>query len=150
MDITCAKCTSSSSNNKKASRSSLLSAFLVILLPKCPFCVMAYTSALTICGGSDMYYTQNNWVSYIPLVLCVVIVVMIAVNNRGIRTRWALMAALSGSILILLTHQLVISASYYAVGASLLLIAIWMNGSFLSFVFRLKGFVERKKITWLQ
>ncbi|MEL6536661.1 MAG: hypothetical protein AAFQ98_14680 [Bacteroidota bacterium] len=113
---------------------SLVSLLLVVILPKCPFCIMAYTSAITMCGGPAMYWQSNNWVSYIPLVLSVVILAMILLNWRGIRTWFALAMAMAGAFLILSTHQLWLSPTYYSWGSGLLFVAIWANGSFMSFM----------------
>ena len=85
----------------------------MIVLPKCPFCVMAYSSAITMCGGPSMYLSGNNWVSYIPLLLGVVIISMILLNRRGIRTYYALLIGAIGFLMILLTHQLVIESVFY-------------------------------------
>jgi hypothetical protein len=116
----------------KASSVSVLSTFLLIILPKCPFCIMAYSSAITICGGTDMYFRSNNWVSYVPLVLALFINLMFLFNWRGQRTLYALTIAMVGFTLISLTHQLVLSPIFYDLGAVLLLMSIWLNSSLIS------------------
>jgi hypothetical protein len=93
---------------------------------------MAYSSAITICGGTDMYFRSNNWVSYVPLVLAVFINLMLLFNWRGQRTLYALMIAMVGFTLISLTHQLVLSPVFYDLGAVLLLMSIWLNSSLIS------------------
>ena len=75
-----------SKNCNEARSASVLSTFLLIILPKCPFCIMAYSSAITICGGPDMYFISNNWVSYVPLFLALFINLMLLLNWRGQRT----------------------------------------------------------------
>ncbi|HAA11352.1 MAG TPA: hypothetical protein DCE41_06460 [Cytophagales bacterium] len=105
---------------------------------------MAYTSAITMCGGPDMYWQSNNWVSYIPLVLAGVILAMILLNRRGIRTWFALAIALVGSFLILGTHQLLLSPTYYSWGSGLLFVAIWANGSLMAFINILWGKVKQR------
>ena len=115
----------------KASSVSVLSTFLLIILPKCPFCIMAYSSAITICGGPDMYLMSNNWVSFVPLALALFINVMLLLNWRGRRTFNALLVSLVGFSLILMTHQLILSSGFYNLGAILLFMSIWLNGSFI-------------------
>ena len=120
-----------SKNVNKASSVSVLSSFLLIILPKCPFCIMAYSSAITICGGPDMYLMSNNWVSFVPLALALFINVMLLLNWRGRRTFNALLVSLVGFSLILMTHQLILSSGFYNLGAMLLFMSIWLNGSFI-------------------
>jgi hypothetical protein len=115
----------------KASSVSVLSTFLLIILPKCPFCIMAYSSAITICGGPDMYLMSNNWVSFVPLALALFINVMLLLNWRGRSTFNALLVSLVGFSLILMTHQLILSSGFYNLGAMLLFMSIWLNGSFI-------------------
>ena len=79
-----------------------------------------------------MYLTSNNWVSYVPLVLALFINLMILLNWRGLRTITALIVAMVGFTLIILTHQLILSSDLYNLGVALLLMGIWLNGSFIS------------------
>lgn len=137
---------------KTARGISYLSTFLVILIPKCPFCIMAYTSAITVCGGQDVYLSQENWVSYIPLLLALLILFLLAFNRKGVRTLYALVIVMTGFIFLVLTHQLILPPSFYNIGAGMLLAGIWVNGSFLSFMLHLKkaasaiymGFVPKR------
>ena len=116
----------------RSSSASLFSTVVLIILPKCPICIMAYSSAITICGGPDMYLMSNNWVSYVPLVLALFINLMFLFNWRGQRTLYALTIAMVGFTLISLTHQLVLSPIFYDLGAVLLLMSIWLNSSLIS------------------
>ena len=147
MDRYCTSCKSSEKPNV-VERSSWLSAFLVIIIPKCPFCVMAYTSAITMCGGTDMYFTENNWVSYIPVLLGAVIIALLIANYRGARTIYALSIAALGLVLIMLTHQVIIEASYYTYGTILLILAIWMNGSLMSIISKIEKRLKRLQRVW--
>ena len=83
MDRSCTSC-KTTEKPKVIERSSWLSAFLVIIIPKCPFCVMAYTSAITMCGGTDMYFAENNWVSYIPILLGAIIILLADVLSKSV------------------------------------------------------------------
>ena len=121
-----------SKNCNEARSASVLSTFLLIILPKCPFCIMAYSSAITICGGHDMYLMSNNWVSFVPLFLALFINLMLLSNWRGQRTILAIIVAMIGFSIILLIHQLMLSPDFYNLGAGLLLLGIWLNGSFIS------------------
>jgi len=117
---------------------SFLSSLMIMILPKCAFCVMAYSSAIAMCGGPDMYLKENNWASYIPLGLSVIIISMLFLNWRGSRTKYALTIAIIGFGFILLTHQLFFDSFYYYIGAGLLFFGIWFNGSFYSILSKFK------------
>lgn len=118
---------------------SWLSALLIIVIPKCPFCVLAYSSAITMCGTSSLYLTENNWVSFLPVLLGGVIVTMIALNFRDNRTIWALGISSIGLLLIIGSHQLVIDSQYYHLGTFLLFFSILLNGSLFSLLKKLKN-----------
>lgn len=126
--------------------SSFLSAILIILIPKCPFCIMAYSSAITICGGQDIYMASNNWVSFIPLILSVLVLLMILLNRKGARSWVAVTIAAASILCLFLSHQLILSATFYNVGSVGLLLAIWINGNLLSFVRQLFTGVERNHV----
>ena len=130
MSYDCSKCESKKRVNL-ATRSSLLSGLLVVLIPKCPLCIMAYTSAITMCGSDAMATSGNNWLSYVPIALSLLIVGLIAFNRKGTRTWFALALALLATGLILATHQMWLSADFYTYGTILLFFAIWLNSNYL-------------------
>lgn len=133
MQDSCNTC-STNTKSKVANRSSFLSVLFVIILPKCPFCIMAYTSAITMCGGHDMYMATNNWVSYIPIALAVIINGLIIYNWKGSRTSFALFLSLTGLVFVSLAHQLILSSDFYNYGTAFLFVAIWFNSNLVSFI----------------
>ena len=138
----CIKCKSQTRSEQKAPVS-LLSSVLVVLIPKCPLCVMAYSSALTVCGGEDVYMSSNNWLSFAPILLSLLIIGLIARRPKGQRTYFALAMAGVAALGIVLVHQLVIPPVYYNVAAALQFLAIWLNGSLISFV---STFMRTKRV----
>ena len=86
-----------------------------------------------------MYMHSNNWMSYVPLALGLLIVSIIQWNYRGFRSVVAAIIAITGFLLILFTHQLFIDAFYYQVGATLMFLAIWLNSNMISFF----GFIRK-------
>ena len=137
MNKGCHTCKAQSKSNTKTSMS-FLSSLLIIILPKCPFCVMAYSSVLTVCGGQSVYMNHNNWVSYIPLLLSMVILFILVRNYKDSRTIYAIILAVTGAGLLLLVHQLVISPQFYHLGSFLLFFSIWLNGSLFSLISNLQ------------
>ena len=85
-----------------------------------------------------LYLVENNWVSYIPLVLAILIMLMIALNFKDIRTLWALGIAGLGFLLVLGAHQLLIGPQYYHLGTGLLFFSILLNGSLFSLLRKFK------------
>ncbi|MEQ9302043.1 MAG: hypothetical protein RIF33_25915 [Cyclobacteriaceae bacterium] len=145
VDYSCSNC-KTAAKDRVSTPSSFLSAVLVILIPKCHLCVMAYTSAITICGGPSMYMHSNNWMSYIPLALGLFIVGIILWNYKGVRSVVATGLAIGGFLLILFTHQLVIAPEFYHWGTGLMFTAIWLNSNMLSFVSFLRAIFKEQKI----
>ena len=142
MQDNCGKC-ADSTKSVTLTRSSLISGLLVVIIPKCPICVMAYTSAVTMCGGPDMYMHGNNWVSYIPILLALAIVTMIAFNWRGARSWFALTLATVGSFFVVLTHQLIAGPEFYTYGTILLFFSIWLNSNLLATIDYLRKPLQR-------
>lgn len=130
----------------KYKHTSLFSLLLIIILPNCPFCIMAYTSAITMCGGPDIYLAENNWASVVPIILSVLIIGMIALNSRGQRTYVAMLLAILGSLLILGVHQLYLEESFYYIGTFLLFFGIWVNSSFIYIFFTIKSYLLSSKV----
>ena len=120
-----------SKNFNKAGSTPVLSTFLLIILPKCPFCVLAYSSVITICVGPNMYLMFNNWGFYIHHFLALFIILMLFLSWRGQRTILALIFPMIGFTILSLTHKLILLSDFYNLGADLLLMGIWLNGSFI-------------------
>ncbi len=135
---TCSSACKGQSQKAKNKPTSLLSLLLIIVLPNCPFCIMAYSSAITMCGGPDMYMAENNWASYLPITLSMVIIAIIWINKRGKRTTYALLSAMVGAMLIVLVHQLILAEAFYYLGTTLLFVGILINSSFVAVYHALK------------
>jgi len=146
-DINCHSC-GRENKKEKDSKLSFLSSLLVIIIPKCPFCIMAFSSAMTVCGGQSYYMSHNNWVSFVPLLLAGVVVVMIARNFRDSRTYLALAIAIFSTIMLILSHQLIISDIYFSIGSFMLVFSVWLNGSFLSLVNFVSKKVNKISLVW--
>ncbi len=126
---------------------SFLGLLLIIILPNCPVCIMAYSTAISMCGGPDMYLSSNNWVSYLPLFFSLLIMALILMKNKGLKTYVAVGLAFVGFLFILGSHQLIIPSDFYYVGTCVLFIAIWLNGSLFSAINLIKtSFLAKSQI----
>ena len=145
MSIDCKAC-ESPTKKKATSGTSLLSALLVVIIPKCSICVMAYSSAIALCGGEAFYHAENNWVSYIPIALSMLIVGLIIKNWRGNRSTYALILSIIGLAMIILSHQLIIDSTYYNIGSALLFVAVWFNSNLLHTIQLFRSKMTSKEI----
>lgn len=132
---------------KPVGRKNLPLAFtiLIAVLPKCPFCILAYSSAITMCSGQKWYDHSPSTMSYISIVLCLIVLLSIIFNYRDLRTVFAIILALAGTALVMTAELYTGEMMTYNYGTILLLIAALLNGSLIHFVRRL--FLNKR--TWL-
>lgn len=112
---------------------SVLSGLLIIVLPKCPFCVLTFSSAITLCSGAKIYQHVPGWASFISIGLAALILALLAWNYKGRRTLGAAALALLGSYFIISSELRTGELGEYYRGAFFLLLGVWMNGSFYFF-----------------
>lgn len=126
-------CHNTKCNAKKKRSYSWLPAVVVAILPKCPFCIMAYSGAVTMCSGMK-YPHAGSFSAYLSLGLAAIVLLGILLNRRGRKT-WRAFGLASLGILTLLVGQFfIISATNYYLGVGLLFFGIWYNGSFTYFL----------------
>lgn len=118
---------------KKRSSYPILIGILIAILPKCPFCIAAYSSAIVLCSGTKLYNQSPDWTNYISIILAFVTLLMIVLNYRGKRTWYAAALVLFGSALIIRTELFTGDLKEYYYGAFALLLGVWLNASFLFF-----------------
>ena len=115
----------------------LLSSLLIALLPKCPFCIMAYSSAITVCGAKSMSEFFPQWTSWISISLSLATLGIVAWNYKGMKTIIACLLILSGVYLIIQSELFTGRLTSYYWGCTLLFIGVWQNGSLSWFVKRI-------------
>lgn len=134
--------------NRKTATSSLGSALigvLIVLLPKCHFCLLAYSSAITLCSGTKIYNHSPAWTSYISISLALLTLALVLINYKGLRTLFAASLVIIGCLLISYSELKTGEIAFYYGGTFALLFGVWVNGSFYHF-FR-KFTEKRTKIT---
>ncbi|MCY7359360.1 MAG: hypothetical protein LH609_18270 [Rudanella sp.] len=100
----------------------------MLILPKCPFCVVAYTSSMAICGAPPVVNHHTDWGGWLGLGLATVCIGSIARNYRGTGTRTAIIIALLGLSLLLFGLFTANAMLWYYAGASLLFLGSFYNG----------------------
>lgn len=113
-----------------------LSSLLIVLIPKCPFCIMAYTSAITVCSAKSMSGYSPQWTSWISICLAMVTFLIVAWNYKGRKTLLACALILTGILLIVRSELVTGVLTGYCWGSVLLFVGVWVNGN-LSYVVKL-------------
>jgi len=73
---------------------------LIVVLPKCSLCVMAYSSTLIMCSGRSVIRETNSFGMVILGLLIAILLWGISRNYRGDRTVLALLLAAAGALMI--------------------------------------------------
>ena len=131
MDSTCDHCPKREiSTSKKMGTASWL---LLAILPKCPFCIMAFTSTALLCGEGAMQevsMTHNSMLTIsITSLLLLVTLSSVLINYKGKTTWWALSFILPGLSLVMYSVLRDGGQLLYYSGTLLMFGGVWMNGS---------------------
>ena len=120
----------------------LFTGILLALIPKCPFCFMAYSSTMMLCGKSGTLISKHSFTSSISILLtalfCLIALVCIIFNYRDARTKYAIAFAAAGSVLVIISVTVTGGLPLYYVGVFLVFICVWLNASLLYFMKKIK------------
>ena len=127
----------------------ILSGLFLLLIPKCPFCFMAFSSIMVFCGemgstvqGSRTFYSAPTLI--LTSVFCLTALVSLFIYYRPAQGKYALMLAIPGIIALALSVTAFGGIQLYYFGAFLVLAGLMRNSGLWSFV-RAK-FTFRKKL----
>ena len=113
---------------------SFLPGLLIALLPKCPFCILTYTSAITICSSKSLSGYTPHWTSWISIVFSILTLIITLYNYKGQRTWLAALFILSGSAVITYSELYSGLIQPYYWGCGILIFGVWINGSLPYFI----------------
>jgi hypothetical protein len=115
---------------------------ILAILPKCPFCVMAYTGTLALCSKETVQVLDHSFSSATTIAVtsffCLFTLAGIYLNNRGNRTRFALMISAAGTIIVLCSAAFYGGIALYYAGVAIIFAGAWLNGSLLYFINKAK------------
>ena len=130
MNCTCKK---ERSRRITSSWLSMLGAFFIALLPKCPFCILAYSSAITLCSGKTLYCHDPAWSSYISIFLALFTLIIVLYNYKGTKTLIAASLVVIGSCFLFISEMYTGELSHYYIGTSFLMGGVWLNANLMYF-----------------
>ena len=120
---------------------------LLVLLPKCPFCLMAYSSTFMLCGEAGVIARSEHSSSPATILVtsffCLLALLSIILNYRDVRTKYSLLLSAAGCLLIMYSVCLGGGLPIYYTGVMLVFIGVWLNASLLYIISKITG---RRKI----
>ncbi|ULQ58420.1 hypothetical protein KJS94_09450 [Flavihumibacter rivuli] len=109
----------------------LFSGIILAVLPKCPFCFVAFSSTLVLCGKGetiDRSITHSSTPTILfASVFSLLAIVSIALSYKDSRTRYALLAAIGGAACVLTSVLLTGGEPLYYIGVLMIMGAVAIN-----------------------
>jgi hypothetical protein len=143
----CSSCAAKKSKIRVNKKAGLFTGFLLVLLPKCPLCVIAYSSTMMLCGKDEFIISSQIHSSLLAtvltLILCMVFLASLFLNYRNNRTKYALALAFSGTALILASTVWDIGPGIYYTGTGVVFMGVWLNGSMLFVLNKVKTMMHK-------
>jgi len=128
----------SSPEVKKASpSSSFWTGLILVLLPKCPLCVLTYSGAVGLCGAANIEAGFPTWSILLTLSFLIGMFVMLQYNFKGKKTLIAEILLACGGATLLSYMMFDLAESTFYLSTVLVLFSAWLNGSFMHFYFAL-------------
>jgi hypothetical protein len=149
----CAPCKNSSKKVLFQKQTGVVAGILLALLPKCPFCYMAFSGTLMLCGNGSGMFTRTF--SSLPtqifsVTFCLLILLFIILNFRDKRTLYAIALAVVGSAMVIYSTTIAGGLMLYYSGVVMIFFSVWLNASLLYFTNRITKLCTdlRKEKLW--
>lgn len=120
---------------------SLIPGIFLALLPKCPYCFVAFSGTIMLCGNSEGIYSRtfsSPAMLTITALICFITLVSVILNFRDTRTKYAIALVALGSALTIFSVTKGGGLTLYYLGVLLIFAGAWLNASLLFFVRKLK------------
>lgn len=126
----------------------LFTGILLALLPKCPFCFVAFSSTMMLCGEGGTLASQRTFTSsatiLFTVLFCLVALICIILNYRDARTKYAVALAVLGTTFIVLSVTVIGGLPLYYSGVAFVFIAVWLNASLLYLLHKVKNSFSKR------
>ena len=136
-------CSKKNGGFKNKNLFSFVPGLLIALIPKCPFCILTYTSAITVCSSKSIGQYTPHWSSWISIAFAALTLIITLYNYKGQRTLLATAFVSTGSILIIYSELFSGLLPFYYWGCGLLIFGVWVNGSLPFFLRKAFSFLNR-------
>ncbi len=123
----------------------LLTGILLALLPKCPFCFVAFSSTLILCGNAGGMATRtfsSPATLGFSIGFCLLTLISIILNYRDARTKYAIFLVVSGSCMVILSVTTGGGYAMYYGGILVIFTGVWLNASLLFFIQKIKTYLK--------
>jgi hypothetical protein len=146
----CAPCKGHKINAPSKQKAGLLMGIFLAVLPKCPFCIVAYSSTMVLCSGKTVSFGPVH-VSPLTIAITaaigVVTLTCILLNFRDKRTIYAFSLASTGMALVLYSMTIGLEPWLYYSGVAVVFLGIWLNASLLNYLGKLSALLSGNRIT---
>jgi hypothetical protein len=114
------------------------SGFVLLLVPKCPFCFMAFSSVLVFCGENGTGHSSRHFYSSATLILsvifCLTALLSIIFYYRPHCGKYALLLTVPGAAFVLVSVAAGGGMPLYYTGAALVMTGLLRNSGFWSII----------------
>lgn len=111
---------------------------IVAVMPKCGFCILAYSGTMAMCGAglaTESYHqTSSRTALIVVTIFGLITLISVLINRRGFRTFLALILVTSGLCLTTLSMMKGGGSVAFYSGAVLMLLGVWTNSSLISMI----------------
>ena len=132
MDVQCNSCQTEQHISRNG-KWEIASGLFLAILPKCPFCIMAFTSTAMLCGEGAMLEVSKTYNSLFTIIITatlgLITVISILSNRKGTKTWYALFMVACGMSMVLYSVSKSGGLTLYYIGMVLVFAGVWLNGS---------------------
>ena len=123
--------------------------FLLVVLPKCPFCFMAFSSTMLLCGEGTTMVSERMYQSqatiWLSALFCAAALAGILLVRRDIRTLYAFLIATTGSVMVMTSVLKAGGVPLYYAGTAFIFLGVWLNSSLL-YVLKKAGILTESRL----